>query len=123
MCRITRLCGLAHIVKTLLHERIESIVIRQFPDIWIVVVGDQSFQIFISLEDSEEPNQIAVVVIDDFFFNRLFPQEHLCAAHAGFHIGSVGRHERIDGRIDTPLVSSGLTEPDITNLLPGRLFA
>ena len=37
---ITRLCGLAHIVKTLLHERIESIVIRQFPDIWIVVVGD-----------------------------------------------------------------------------------
>ena len=68
---------------------------------------DQSvFEILIPLEDSKEPNQIAVVVIDNFFFNRLFPQEHLCAAHAGFHIGSVGRHERIDGRIDTPLVSS-----------------
>ena len=38
---ITRLCGLAHIVQTLLHKSIESIVIRQFPDVWIVVVGDE----------------------------------------------------------------------------------
>ena len=38
---ITRLYALAHIVQTLLHKGVESIVIRQFPDIWIVVVGDE----------------------------------------------------------------------------------
>ena len=35
--------------------------------------ANQFLQILISLQDPKETNQIAVKIVDDFFFNRLFP--------------------------------------------------
>ena len=55
--------------------------------------AEQLRQGLLAAEHPEEIDQIAVEVVDDFFLRGALPQENLRAAHAGFNVDTVGRHE------------------------------
>ena len=65
-----------------------------------------------ALQDPEEVDQVAVVVVDDLLFRRFFPQEHLRAAHAGLDVHAVFRHETGDHVVDAAFVASPVQRAD-----------